>query len=622
MSFYPGKSFFHITFLFLLFPIFLSCSTGNHREIEAELVKPKQNIALLTKGNGPKLSEAILKNLSQRPIDENRRKLLKTISMKSGAAAHSQCLKKFNQAPECEFLRPEWNHEFFVNEFSEEDEENGVDSADTDEQDDMRENGRDLMIFKLASLKKESKNKHKKRRKVQAVYENLKKGIIQPAPHQQEGDYYHALKKFQEWSPTLEKLADQLLKNQDCADPELYHYLGLKAEEFMPDEKKFNSALGLYRRLDECFKKDPKNIPNRYTINGQFRLGLFLVMKNDCKEAQNVFSRLAKISPNDYSSRAYYWSAYCSEMGSKKDDFISNFAQLFKVNPLGFHTLKMTSGSSILDDHLNQSIDPVLKTVTSGDPKYNVWIAAIEDLDKIGDYKGVMKLLSPARLWPEFLSAIDPGAALYLATFSYRVKDSVSLFRILDSVFRNQSDYVVDSTLKLFYPIKYLESISQKVTRVNPFLITALIRQESAFQEQVKSRVGAVGLMQLMPRTAKLMDRSVNRRKLLNPEVNLRVGIRYFEMLVDRFKGDVELALAAYNAGPEAVDRWKKRYQVTNRLMFLDLIPFSETRNYVTLIGRNYYWYSKIYAKDMKSVEQNSTAGFPEDFRSMKSDEK
>ncbi len=326
---------------------------------------------------------------------------------------------------------------------------------------------------------------------------------------------------------------------------------------------------------------------------------------------------------NDFSTRALYWSAYCSKADSKQKEYLATFDQLFKMNPLGFHTMSMTSGSSLLIGNLKQPVDPVLKLRTSGDrdPQYNAWIETIEDSDAMGNTQGVRKLLSPVRLSPEYLVALDPGVRLYLSTFAYRAKDSISLFRILDSVFRTQSEYVVDSTLRLFYPLKYLQSISEKVTRVNPFLITALIRQESAFQEEAHSRVGAVGLMQLMPRTAKLMDRSMTRKKLYTPEANLKVGIRYFESLVDRFGGDVELALAGYNAGPEAVDRWKKRYPMNNRLLFLDLIPYSETRNYVTLIGRNYYWYSKIYANDAKTIMATSMS-YPVEFRSLNIDAK
>jgi soluble lytic murein transglycosylase len=190
---------------------------------------------------------------------------------------------------------------------------------------------------------------------------------------------------------------------------------------------------------------------------------------------------------------------------------------------------------------------------------------------------------------------------------------------MLDSVFRTQSEYVVDSTLRLFYPLRFSETIVQEAKKVNPLLVAALIRQESAFQETVKSRVGAVGLMQLMPATARLMDRKVKRASLLRPEVNIRIGVRYFQALIDRFGGDVELALASYNAGAEVVDRWQKRYPTKNRLLFLDLMPYAETRNYVTLIGRNYYWYTKIYGdqlKDPKGIADTT----PSEFRGMKSD--
>jgi soluble lytic murein transglycosylase len=166
--------------------------------------------------------------------------------------------------------------------------------------------------------------------------------------------------------------------------------------------------------------------------------------------------------------------------------------------------------------------------------------------------------------------------------------------------------------------MKYFKAIQANVKTVHPFLITALIRQESAFQENAKSRVGASGLMQLMPRTAHLMDRTMTKRKLMIPEENIKVGIRFFENMVARYNGDVELALAAYNAGPEVVDRWAKRYPVKNRLLFLDLIPYAETRNYVTLIGRNYYWYSKIYADQLKT-DTGIAQILPNEFQSLKS---
>jgi hypothetical protein len=100
--------------------------------------------------------------------------------------------------------------------------------------------------------------------------------------------------------------------------------------------------------------------------------------------------------------------------------------------------------------------------------------------------------------------------------------------------------------------------------------------------------------MQLMPGTARRLER-VSKNRLVDPRTNIRIGIKYFAQLVEQFNGDAELALAAYNAGPERAETWVKRYPVQERLLFLDLIPFKETREYVASISRNYYWYRRLY---------------------------
>ena len=612
---YSKKSFLP-TFLLCMLPMLLSsCSSKKIGVVDKEVPERKSNFALVTTGPGPRLSEALQKNLSTNETSAARFKLLKFVSQKSGDGRYQECLKKFQNAPECVFLEPDWNQNWFLDETVEND----------DVKDSVKEVDKEDLALKVLERRKVKHAHVRKSRNSQQIAQNLRKGIITKTPNQQEGDYYRALKTFSKWSPELETLAAKLIAEATCNEPELYSYLGLKAEEFFPNDNLTLTAMALYRKADECAQKPEKKSDqtaqhNRYVQNARFRLGLLAILKNNCVEAQPVFTRLSKMGVNDYSTRALYWSAFCSKAGAKQDEFLATYDQLFKMNPLGFHTLSANKGDSLLVNNLNQPIDPIVKVRTQGDEQYNIWIQAIEDFDSVKNYNGVRKLLSPVRLRPEYLGTLEPGVRLYLSTFAFRAQDMISLFRVLDSVFRTQSEYIVDSTLKLFYPMKYLQSISEKVKRVNPFLITALIRQESAFQEGAHSRVGAVGLMQLMPRTARLMDHTMNKKKLFSPESNLKIGIRYFEDLVDRFQGDVELALAAYNAGPEAVDRWKARYPMDNRLLFLDLIPYSETRNYVTLIGRNYYWYSKIYAADAakmaKIIAENSLLT-PVEFRSL-----
>jgi len=103
---------------------------------------------------------------------------------------------------------------------------------------------------------------------------------------------------------------------------------------------------------------------------------------------------------------------------------------------------------------------------------------------------------------------------------------------------------------------------------VNPMLVRALIQVESKFRPTARSRKGAMGLMQLMPSTA----REYNVRNPFEPKANIEAGIKHLKTLIDRFGSSVELALAAYNAGPGAVEK------------FNGVPPYRETRNYVSRI--------------------------------------
>ena len=95
--------------------------------------------------------------------------------------------------------------------------------------------------------------------------------------------------------------------------------------------------------------------------------------------------------------------------------------------------------------------------------------------------------------------------------------------------------------------------------RIDPKVAFGLVRTESGFKNSATSPVGAIGLTQLMPATARWLQRGVTRSDLRNPEVNLRIGFRYLRDLIEKYDGDTELALTAYNRGPGTVDRVLKR---------------------------------------------------------------
>jgi soluble lytic murein transglycosylase len=134
---------------------------------------------------------------------------------------------------------------------------------------------------------------------------------------------------------------------------------------------------------------------------------------------------------------------------------------------------------------------------------------------------------------------------------------------------------------------------------LDPYLVAALVRQESAFNPSAISHANAVGLMQLLPSTGRLVAKDLkirhfNPAMLTIPATNLRMGTKYFKGMVTQF-GAVEYALAAYNAGSDRVIDWQGSGKYRDIEEFVESIPFTETREYVQAIQRNANVYRQLY---------------------------
>ena len=152
--------------------------------------------------------------------------------------------------------------------------------------------------------------------------------------------------------------------------------------------------------------------------------------------------------------------------------------------------------------------------------------------------------------------------------------------------------------LDLRFPRAYHDTIAYYARKLglNSAWVFSVIRQESAFMPDARSPAGALGMMQLMPATAKQTTRKLGLRykgeqSLLDPRRNIKVGTAYLSELVKKFNGNIVLATAAYNAGPHRVKRWRPTDQVIKGDIWIETIPFSETRNYV----QNIMTYQAIY---------------------------
>ncbi len=160
--------------------------------------------------------------------------------------------------------------------------------------------------------------------------------------------------------------------------------------------------------------------------------------------------------------------------------------------------------------------------------------------------------------------------------------------------------------VRIVYPFPYQEMVLREAREVgvDPLLLAALIRQESAFVPDIVSSAGAVGLMQVMPATGRDLARSLGvenftAETLESPEVNLHLGARFLADLLERYGPELPLALSAYNAGPARANRWKGFPEATDLVRFTERIPFTETRGYVKNVTRNQRLYGALYGAEL-----------------------
>jgi soluble lytic murein transglycosylase len=148
---------------------------------------------------------------------------------------------------------------------------------------------------------------------------------------------------------------------------------------------------------------------------------------------------------------------------------------------------------------------------------------------------------------------------------------------------------------------------SSRATSVPEEFIWGIMRAESHYRSDAQSGVGALGLMQMMPFTGRqvanlLSLNSFDTSSLLDPEVNIRLGTRYLQRLLEKFSGSIPLAAAGYNAGPHRVHAWVRNFGSLDMDEFIEHIPYLETRNYVKKVVRNYQLYSLLYSGGAHSL--------------------
>lgn len=424
--------------------------------------------------------------------------------------------------------------------------------------------------------------------KIRSLASAALEGNISAFDNATEGQIYRALTKLDDWL-RVEPLATKASRMWSCPRPELLTALAMKAEEFFPEESFKHIAMGLYDRAASCGDED-----NGAAIKARYRLSLLHIWDGNCKKADPHLIKLVENGAPEMKTRALYWQGRCAKDAGNALLVKLLQTRIMKSNPIGFHSLSLNYGESFQVSSLIQGDDPKIQIRTQVAEELNSMARMVEALIQMNEREYAREILYSM---DRRIEGVEPAFRMYLGILAYRIEQRLLQFKLMSEAFRDDPRLISKSSMEIFYPLVSMKLVQSRRHKIDPYLAIALIRQESAFNPKARSHAGALGLMQLMPNTAQKIAR-VNKSQIMSPETNVRLGTEYLNRLKERYEGIVEYVLAAYNAGPERVDNWRRRYPTSDLMLFVELIPFSETRNYVSLIGRNYYWYLTLYAPE------------------------
>ena len=154
--------------------------------------------------------------------------------------------------------------------------------------------------------------------------------------------------------------------------------------------------------------------------------------------------------------------------------------------------------------------------------------------------------------------------------------------------------------MKIIYPLEYAEFVEKYSEEygIDKYLTYAIIKAESNFNENAKSNSNAIGLMQIMEatalETAEKMNLKITEEDLFNPEINIKLGLKYFSELNKEYN-NYQMAIVAYNAGIGNVEKWIEEGIINSDGTNLENVPFPETNNYLRKIVRDYKIYKELY---------------------------
>ena len=436
------------------------------------------------------------------------------------------------------------------------------------------------------------------------------------------GKSYSKLGDWDRGTKTFEKLLEGFPESEWCDDA-----IFLTGNIFR-EAGDMQKALYFYDRLVREYSD------SRYADSALWWKAWWNYISGDYDNAEQILQDLVKRYPRSFLvNQARYWLGRAAEKRNDIHQAVIYYDQVLKTGPYTYYGYRAVERKAVLANDLFMKADDDAGAATTEaetprpdgalypfdiDDGPPLWteemrqtLAAEPSLGKTLELMQLdMKKEAAAELWS--LKDRMPRRRIPLIGLSKAFFEMGDYYHSLIIVLRKYEHYlegptpgVSDDLWMLAYPKGFWESIVTYAGKYkqDPYFIAAIIKEESQFRADALSSAGARGLMQVMPATGERVARlnrfsGFDREKLFESDTAINIGTLYISQLMKRFNNDPLLVAAAYNAGPEAVQGWitKNGYH-GERDLFVELIPYSETRGYVKKVLRNYAEYKRIYAK-------------------------
>lgn len=379
--------------------------------------------------------------------------------------------------------------------------------------------------------------------------------------------------------------------------------------------KQYEQALKQYNRLVSKFGNA------EYAQWGAWRMGWVQYLRGHYKKANDQFKENARHFPaGDFIEYNLFWQAKSLEKTNQKDRAQKIFRETGENYPYTFYGIKAQERlqkDSLAIPAKNKApytIKKIALKETKNNSGYRLGRALTRNekfhhsraLEMIG--LGFYENAKREIFHLEKSVRKNLAGVMWLSNLYSQAKSYTQSVRLLH-LYRNYKTKTREKNLseqfwKHFFPLAHANTIGEisATYNIDPYFVKGLIRQESMFEAEALSFAGARGLMQIMPATGKTLyardqhEKPFDEKLLFEPDLNIALGIKYLSQLNKRFGNNGTHILISYNAGPHVLKKWLKRFSdIDDPDVFIESIPYPETRRYVKHVLRNHGVYKLLY---------------------------